>query len=591
MTRRRKFAVIDCESDPFKRGRIPEPFIWGFYDGNTYETFTDLKALPYTQPTAGILDIDDFIPYLFDKRIIVYAHNGGKFDYHYLLDFVDDFKPITIIGGRLAKFTIGDCEFRDSWNILPVPLAAYQKQKFDYSILEASERYKPHNWKRITDYLYSDCLYLYQMVSAFVDRHGLALTQAGASMKAWKRTLKEKGAPPLESSNLEFYEKFKAFYYGGRTEVFRKGIIKRAFKVVDINSAYPRAMLEDHPCSLDFEVYHESLGHSKQKLSQCMVSIKAISKGALPYRDMDGSLFFPNDDCERTFHVTGWEVNAGLETGTLEITEVLAIYRFDETINFRDYIMPLWEHRKAAKAAGNKEDDLLDKLGMNSLYGKYAANPQAYKEYMLVDPEFADLMAYAATAKRGHVIDLDMEDFERYQFAGMLGPHILAARKLQEEQMHFYNVVTAASITGYVRAKLWRNICKCKGVLYCDTDSIAAHNVKGVTLGKELGQWDIEGNFSEGAIAGKKMYAFKYSKADYKNKNKKRKKLDKKIAPFKIASKGVKFRAWQIYALCRGKMIEYDPLVPSYTIGADPKQIKRQIVMNAKTAKDMRGKV
>ena len=35
----------------------------------------------------------------------------------------------------------------------------------------------------------------------------------------------------------------------------------------------------------------------------------------------------------------------------------------------------------------------------------------------------------------------------------------------------FYNVATAASITGFVRAFMWRAICDSEEPLYCDTDS------------------------------------------------------------------------------------------------------------------------
>jgi len=52
-----------------------------------------------------------------------------------------------IIAGRLARFKIGLCQFRDSFNIIPVGLDKWQKQEFNYEILEESERYKPRNWK------------------------------------------------------------------------------------------------------------------------------------------------------------------------------------------------------------------------------------------------------------------------------------------------------------------------------------------------------------------------------------------------------------------------------------------------------------
>ena len=86
-------AVVDAETDPFKKGRIPAPFLWGFYDGSTYEKFTST---------------DELIIYLYDKPIIVYAHNGGKFDWHFVLDYIDPYTKVQIINGRIAKFRTGD---------------------------------------------------------------------------------------------------------------------------------------------------------------------------------------------------------------------------------------------------------------------------------------------------------------------------------------------------------------------------------------------------------------------------------------------------------------------------------------------------
>ena len=36
---RRIVAVADSETDPFKHGRFPTPFIWGLYDGTHYYEF------------------------------------------------------------------------------------------------------------------------------------------------------------------------------------------------------------------------------------------------------------------------------------------------------------------------------------------------------------------------------------------------------------------------------------------------------------------------------------------------------------------------------------------------------------------------
>ena len=39
------FAVIDSETDPFRFGRVPAPFIWGYYNGEEYHRFFSTEAL------------------------------------------------------------------------------------------------------------------------------------------------------------------------------------------------------------------------------------------------------------------------------------------------------------------------------------------------------------------------------------------------------------------------------------------------------------------------------------------------------------------------------------------------------------------
>ena len=66
------FWTIDAETDPFLYGRIPQPFIWGCYNGRTTEYKTFTKTI-------------DLINFMKDKNEIFYAHNGGKFDTKLLL--------------------------------------------------------------------------------------------------------------------------------------------------------------------------------------------------------------------------------------------------------------------------------------------------------------------------------------------------------------------------------------------------------------------------------------------------------------------------------------------------------------------------
>ncbi|MGH9626020.1 MAG: hypothetical protein ACRD4G_17010, partial [Bryobacteraceae bacterium] len=121
------FLTLDCETDPFKVGRIPVPFIWGIYRHDTEDYWE------FSTP-------QEVVEFLAPQKVIVYAHNGGKFDYHYLRDDINSDDPMMVIAGRLARFKIGECEFRDSWNVLNEPLRVFQKEDFDYTKLEADNR-------------------------------------------------------------------------------------------------------------------------------------------------------------------------------------------------------------------------------------------------------------------------------------------------------------------------------------------------------------------------------------------------------------------------------------------------------------------
>jgi len=542
----RKIAVIDSETDPFKRDRVPKPFVWGFYDGSIYKEFEQ---------------VEDLIIYCYDKRLIVYAHNGGKFDYHFMLNFIEPFTDIMIINGRISSFKIGECEFRDSYNILPTALSAYQKTQIDYAIFEPKERTKKKNKKLISDYLKDDCFDLYNYVSSFIEKFGMNLTVAGTAMKQWQRISGIKAPRDLGGVN---YEKFKSFYYGGRCESFTYGIIKGDFEMIDINSAYPYAMLSNHPISID----HMPLSYAEWEAlpsdlvkGPTFIMLEGISKGALPFRGKDNSLYFPNDNIKRTYRVTGWELLAAIETGALFNWEYIEGFIFNETINFSDYVLHYYEERKEAKRVKDILGDIFSKLMMNSLYGKFGSNPEEYKSYQTAPHDVIDNNGCAG----------------EWSYAGDFGNNALLRKELDEEGKRFYNLPTAASITGFVRAYLWRALCQCDGLLYCDTDSIAAKkiNLKPGHFGKELGQWDWDGEFKSGAFAGRKLYAMEYKKPIT---NKEGKKIT-----HKIASKGVRLNAKEIYKVAGGNKVIYMPEAPTFSIHKEPRFTPRTINISKKS--------
>jgi hypothetical protein len=555
---KRRVVVCDCETDPFRAYRVPHPFVWGFYDGETYHQF---PKHPRDCETAS----KQFIDFLREQYVICYAHNGGKFDWHFILPEVDPYSDIMIINGRIARMNVGAAECRDSYNILPVPLKAYKKDEIDYELMEKENRAKPENWRKISEYLKSDCVYLYELIHKFVTTYGVQLTQASAAMNQWK-TISQRELPRTDK---KFYEFLAPYYCGGRVQCFESGIIDTRFKVYDINSAYPFAMLHLHP-------YSENYSHLEKFVPDAdFYKVECVSRGAFPYRGLgdDGhggfGLRFPSDNKRRVYHVTKWEYQAALDTETISRPKVLESITFNGHVDFKGYIKYFYDIRLQAKEKGDDATSLFAKLLMNSLYGKFASNPEHYRNYMVVPMD-----VIAGLEPLG------------WAFCGELGPWGLAEAPLDEKQTHYYNVATGASITGFVRAMLWRAICASQGVMYCDTDSVAVRERgAAVKLSDDLGDWKLEGEFDRAGIAGKKLYIMRGAPGWWKNKAGHT--IQAVRCPpggerlYKTASKGAKLTHAQLWEVTQGEIVNYVPEVPTFSAKKAPVFTPRRIKFTA----------
>lgn len=535
----KEFWVIDSETDPFEWDAEIKPFIWGAYNGKQYVEFE----------TA--LEMVEFFAY---KNCYVYAHNGGNFDYTFFTDMIEYGQKISFINNRLSSFKIGEATFRDSWNILPTSLSNMEKMEFDYTKLRRDVRYK--YMAEIREYLKSDCINLYKFVKGFVDIHGHKITLASAAFTYFFKQKKIKKPRGI----AKFYDEFKKFYYGGRTECFQKGIFETNLTYLDINSAYPFVMSElDHPYGFN---YIESSSIIDSKLNKSFIDIDCISEGALPFRNyktIDGEknldfydefsegLHFPH--MKGRFFISGHEFKAGLETNTLKDIKINRVYIFNETINFKEYVDYFFK-LKADSKGKSKVQYTLAKLFMNALYGKFAMNPNDHT-----------LDFFHAYGRSPFPLDENKEDSPLlYPSKDMGTGQVYSCKKLPED-MVFYNICTAASITGAVRAFLHKSIKSCENVFYCDTDSIICekHNLK---ISDKLGDWDIEGYGNMIGVGGKKMYAVKMNDGTWKT-----------------ASKGVKFTHDEILRVCSGETVPYYNPVPRFRLDGQQIYTKRNVKM------------
>lgn len=579
----RELATYDTETDGFHNcedpscpkcqgiGRVPKPFLHGLYVGEADE-YVEFEE------TA------DFVAHVQERPLLIYAHNGGRFDYHSLRRYMNTDEPIRLINGRIAEFRIGEATFRDSLNIFPnTRLADFGvKTEIDYEKMEPGVRDIPAVRREISLYMRQDCVGLYEQVVRFKreygTKNGISLTQAGTMMKLWEKRHYGKKAPRQSKSQ---FERCQPFYYGGRVQCFESGAVTTDFKVADMNSAYPKAMLEHHPISPDCSESHH-LPRTDEAIKTCLIELRCTARGCFPWRDeKTRDLYFPDDEAGnrarmRTYRVTGWEFLAALEMDAVTNIQIERVLTFAQTVSFSDYILPAYEARAKAKAADDKAGAIFGKYQMNGLYGKFGADPSNYAEYVI--------------ATEDTILTWKSRGYTEYQDWG-IGKWLMAREPTDIEledltsRWRYYNVATAASITGYVRASLFRAISRSSGVIYCDTDSIAARRMPKLDYGPHLGQWKDEGSFDRFAIAGKKLYAFHVAGAtdayDPTDKN----------PTWKVASKGVNFAAMKdgpqrITQLAHGETVIHVPQVPTYSITREhPIFIKRSI---SRTAKDIR---
>ena len=536
--------TMDIETDPFKHGNKPQPFAVGLYDGILFHKFWGKDCL--SKAKAFLEDAD------LDERGIVFMHNGGRFDFFYLLDWFEG--NTVIMNSRIVKayMWVGDSkpdgwsrkkepshhrfEFRDSYAIMPFALAKYKKKEIE--IQKLAKEMREQNKQEILSYLEGDCVYLWELCMEFTREFGEYLTIASAAFKQLSDRHSFDKLPKAQDAEIR-----SAFYFGGRVECFQKGIVEQPCYIYDVNSMYPFVMKTFwHPSTWICEKGSKLQWSDSIKTNEhrtYFLTVEGFSQGAFPKRTKQG-VNFPVEF--GTFYVTVHEYLAAIELGLFrgKILETLDFYRSTKFDTFVDHF---FNARKKADKAKDEMHKLFYKLILNSAYGKFGLNPENYFEWKLTKTE----------EKLPEPWELD---------SLMHGSYYVWKRPTKVYDWNLYNIATAASITGAARAMLMRAIFSSKDVLYCDTDSLICGSSFGGKIGKALGEWKAEGSGTLAAIAGKKMYAIFDD--------------DKCV---KHANKGVSLEPEQIKGICMGKDVITFRDAPTFQRDGSAKFISRTVRM------------
>ena len=524
--------TLDAETDPFKHGRKPMPFCWDFYDGDKHHT------------TWGDNCTDEMMEYIRTRKPgIIYMHNGGRFDIYYFIHEILNL-PMKIINGRITKAQMvcarGKHEVRDSYSIIPVPLALTIKEggKIDIEYSKMERDVRDHWRSEIIFYLHRDTELLWKLCVEFVDMFGMQLTIGGTAMKELRKTSEFTRLTLMEDKPIR-----ERYFFGGRVECFESGIIEgSSFKVYDVNSMYPHVMkTETHPVGRCY------FTGSKVTKDTCFITARGYSRGAFPVRPIQGNLNF--DHQYGTFHITRHEWDAAEELALFDCDAIIDCQEFDAKICFDEFVSKFYDLRMQALDAGDEIRKLFYKLCMNSAFGKFSQSSENYCEYRLTDAtENLVGLGWAPLTLHGSLGDGK-------------GSWIIWSKPSLDETM--YNVATGCSITGAARAMLMHAIHVAKRPIYCDTDSLICESLP-VETGKALGQWKLEAECDRIAIAGKKLYA-----------------LFQDGEVVKQANKGVKISAADIVKVCEGGEVECLRDAPSFKLDGSYRFIDRIVRMTA----------
>lgn len=534
MSRSNKLAVLDLETDPFEYGKMVRPFVAGFYDGNSVHTIWSPECV--SRMVAALSERKE--------PLTIYAHNGGRFDFFYFLPYLSS--AMRIVNGRIIQAQMGLHELRDSYAIMPFPLADYDKDSIDYEKMRAEVR-EQHR-EEILRYLSKDLTALYELVHAFHKEFGDKLTIGSASMKQLKSFHK------FGTGNEVYDTKFRRHhYFGGRNQVFKSGIAKGDIRVYDVNSMYPFVMRGFlHPIGTGHTV------SNRIEQDTCLIEVEGKNYGAFPTRAKNGGLDFTVE--HGVFYPTIHEWEAALEMGCFQPRRILKTYGWRTRGSFDEFVTHFYDAKRTAKEKGDKIRQLFYKYVLNSAYGKFAQNPENYFDWYItergsVPPEYHE-------CGKGCPEECPLVWSPTY----LTEQYIIWQRPLQTKSHSWYNIAIGASITGAARAVLLRGLAGTRDPLYCDTDSIICRgDFSGQIDRTALGKWDLETTGSMAAIGGKKLYAI----------------FDAQGKGIKKAHKGARLTYDEILKIVRGEEVEACNPVPNFKWDGSHTWTKRRIKMTA----------
>lgn len=488
----RKYYTMDIESyrrpssTPNEVVYVHEPLVVGLFSGK-FQQFIGEDAIKQTLNWL----------YETNEDCIVWAHNGGKYDWHFLFEVLSEFVDINLmepvkmcdLNGALIQL---QCylkngriiTFKDSYRLLPASLSKLGRdfnvkhQKAEDLNIEEATREELLTNRQIHHYNEIDCIALYEVLEAYkemittnFDMNPLEYVSAASFAKGlYYSKFFDPSNTPIYVPSKPVYDFIRIGYSGGRNEVFTRGIVKGPLYSYDFTSLYPKAGTLLLPYGKPVHLPYLTIPHERQvkflKDNPGFYEVHITSpKNVLPLHGIKkkGKFMFPEFALEKpeqdTTVLFSEEIIMGLNLG-YKYTFVQG-YKFKLAYIMKDSFEALFQLRKQAIADGNHALAQALKITINSMYGFHGF--QKYNRNVLKTYGCNYESHLAAKEQTGGV------HYKRYG-------DIFLAQERVDIHLEDVNIAVAAAITSHARMILYNlmeDIKRVGGEIhYVDTDSI-----------------------------------------------------------------------------------------------------------------------
>jgi hypothetical protein len=455
-------------------------------------------------------------------EVIVYAHNGHRYDYLSMFDAEEIATSSKVmVGTKLLELSVAGVKYRDSLAVLPMSVSK-MGDAFNLPKGETPQAYMDAARRDITE---QDIIYCWRdvdiiraaMSSLWVEYHSwlghpidsiddvvFALPLTGASMayRVWSYRFwpahwswdDKKGRSRASCSAPErANDTLRLAYHGGRVQVLgTAGETVYSVRSVDRNSMYPSVMVESS--MPDMDTVRECAPTASNLIKLAADDEQVYWANVELVAGPNAELFIPvtSEDGRKSYtqtRVSGWYVEPIIDYALAhgwQLKSVSELWFARSMKPFTDFVNEFYAIRLAYKKQGDGRE-ILVKLLLNSLYGKFAQRNYAER---IDDPAICAQM----------IEDNEWQDEFDLHFYGNIFSHLcFFIEKEASELSRNTWFGFAAFITGYAQVSLQQVISAAgAGALYCDTDSVHFKSdrwddvVAAVSIGSELGDWDPE---------------------------------------------------------------------------------------------------